>query len=118
MLHATAAGYAKIKDYEIDLKHEGRPDRRLALNVQKLSYSGGGEGLLVLSVTDITEASLAEKLRADLVREKVILLQELHKRVANSLQIIASVLMQNARKVQSDETHIHLGKTTSPHAEK
>ena len=108
MLHATAAGYAEIEGYEIDLKREGRPDRRLALNAQKLSYSGGGEGLLVLSVTDITEARLAEKLRADLVREKDILLQELHHRVANSLQIIASVLMQNARKVQSDETRIHL----------
>ena len=37
-----------------------------------------------------------------------ILLQELHHRVANSLQIIASVLLQNARKVQSDESRIHL----------
>jgi two-component sensor histidine kinase len=63
---------------------------------------------LVLSVTDITDARIAEKLREDLVREKDVLLQELHHRVANSLQIIASVLMQNARKVQSDESRIHL----------
>jgi two-component system, sensor histidine kinase PdtaS len=32
----------------------------------------------------------------------------LHHRVANSLQIIASVLMQSARKVQSEETRSHL----------
>jgi len=36
------------------------------------------------------------------------LLQELQHRVANSLQIIASVLMQSARRVQSDETRTHL----------
>jgi len=108
MLRATAAGYAEIEGYEIDLKREGRPDKCLVLNAQKLSYSGEDEVRLILSVTDITEARIAERIRQDLVREKDILLQELHHRVANSLQIIASVLMQNARKVQSDESRIHL----------
>ncbi|SHH07361.1 Two-component sensor histidine kinase, contains HisKA and HATPase domains, partial [Kaistia soli DSM 19436] len=41
-------------------------------------------------------------------REKAILLQEVQHRVANSLQIIASVLMQSARKVQSGEAREHL----------
>jgi two-component sensor histidine kinase len=36
------------------------------------------------------------------------LLQEVQHRVANSLQIIASVLLQTARKVQSEETRVHL----------
>jgi two-component sensor histidine kinase len=108
MLRATASGYAEIEGYEIDLKREGRPDKCLVLNAQKLSYSGEDDVRLILSVTDITEARIAEKIREDLVREKDILLQELHHRVANSLQIIASVLMQNARKVQSDESRVHL----------
>jgi two-component sensor histidine kinase len=42
------------------------------------------------------------------VRGKQVLLQELQHRVANSLQIIASVLMQSARKVQSEEARTHL----------
>ena len=62
----------------------------------------------MLSVTDITHARAAEKLKDNLLREKDVLLQELHHRVANSLQIIASVLMQSARKVQSEETRSHL----------
>jgi two-component sensor histidine kinase len=78
------------------------------LNAQKLVYASDDDVRLILSVTDITEARIAEKIREDLVREKDILLQELHHRVANSLQIIASVLMQNARKVQSHESRIHL----------
>ena len=68
----------------------------------------GGDVRLVLSVADVTEARIAEKLKDDLLQEKAVLLQELHHRVANSLQIIASVLMQSARKVQSEETRSHL----------
>jgi len=108
MLRATASGYAEIEGYEIYLKRENRPDKCLVLNAQKLSYFGEDDVRLILSVTDITESRIADKIREDLVREKDILLQELHHRVANSLQIIASVLMQNARKVQSDESRIHL----------
>jgi two-component sensor histidine kinase len=37
-----------------------------------------------------------------------VLLQEVRHRVANSLQIIASVLLQSARKADSDEARVHL----------
>jgi two-component sensor histidine kinase len=59
-------------------------------------------------VSDVTDARVAAKLKEDMLSEKAVLLQELHHRVANSLQIIASILMQSARKVQSDETRGHL----------
>ena len=63
---------------------------------------------ILLGVTDITDAKANEKLKDDLLREKAILLQEIQHRVANSLQIIASVILQSARQVQSDETRSHL----------
>jgi two-component sensor histidine kinase len=59
-------------------------------------------------ISDVTDARIAEKLKEDLIKDKEVLLKELHHRVANSLQIIASVLMQSARKVQSEETRTHL----------
>jgi two-component sensor histidine kinase len=115
LLNATASRFAEFENYEMTLKREGQKDRCLVLNAQKLDYTAGADIRLVLSVTDITDARLAEKLKADMLlekegmlREKEVLLQELHHRVANSLQIIASVLLQNARKVQSDESRIHL----------
>ena len=108
LLNATASGYAEIEGYEIELCRPGRESRNLVLHARKLSYSGAEEGQLVLSVSDMTDARIAEKLREDLLREKDVLLQELHHRVANSLQIIASVLLQNARKMQSDESRAHL----------
>jgi len=59
-------------------------------------------------VSDVTDTRIAEKRNDDLLQEKAVLLQELQHRVANSLQIIASVLMQIARNTQSEETRTHL----------
>lgn len=108
LLKATASGYAEIDNYEIDLSRDGRENRRLVLNARKLDYGSGESVRLLMSVADVTDARIAEKLKDDMLREKGVLLQELQHRVANSLQIIASVLMQSARKVQSDETRTHL----------
>jgi two-component system, sensor histidine kinase PdtaS len=49
-----------------------------------------------------------EKRRDQVVREKAVLYQELQHRIANSLQIIASVLLQSARRVRSEQTREHL----------
>jgi two-component sensor histidine kinase len=108
LLNATASGYAEIEGYEMDLMRGQQSTRHLVLNARRLDYAGEDAIQLILSITDVTEARLAEKIKEDLLREKEVLLQELHHRVANSLQIIASVLLQNARKVQSDESRVHL----------
>lgn len=108
LLQATATGSADIRAYEMDLTREGQEPRRLVLNAQKLQYGDTDGVRLLLSVSDVTDARLAEKLKDDLLREKAILLQEIQHRVANSLQIIASILMQSARAVQSEETRAHL----------
>lgn len=99
----------------MDFKREGRESRCLVLNAHKLDYTGDSDVRLILAISDITDARAAEKLKNDLLkdkddllRDKAVLLQELQHRVANSLQIIASVLMQSARKVQSEETRTHL----------
>lgn len=107
LLGATLSGHATIEAYEMDLKGDAAP-RRLVLNAQKLDYGDAEQVRLLLTISDVTEARISEKLKDDLLREKAILLQELQHRVANSLQIIASVLMQSARRVQSEETRGHL----------
>jgi two-component sensor histidine kinase len=108
LLRATFAGAAAIEAYEMDLVREGKKTACLVLNAHKLDYSDEGPPRIVLAVSDITSARLAERLKDDLVQKNQVLLQELQHRVANSLQIIASVLMQSARRVQSDETRVHL----------
>jgi len=103
LLRATASGNANIDAYEVDLVREGHKTCRLVLNAHRLEYPTSEEPLLVLAVTDVSAARVAERLRVDLEREKHVLHQELQHRVANSLQIIASVIMQSARRIQSDE---------------
>jgi PAS domain S-box-containing protein len=107
LLSATISGHAEIEAYEMDLDQKDRGIRRLVVNVHKLDYATD-ELRLLLTVSDVTDARLAAKLNDDLLREKAILLQEVQHRVANSLQIIASVLMQSARKIQSVEMRGHL----------
>ena len=108
LLLATIAGAAEIDAYEMDLVRQGKATCRLILSAHKLDYFDTEKVRVVLAATDVTATRLAEKQKDDLVREKHILLQELQHRVANSLQIIASVLMQSARRVQSEETRLHL----------
>ena len=104
LLRATISGVPAIDAYEMDLVRKDHNVRRLVLRAHKLDYCDADNIRIVLSVADVTEARLADKLKDELVREKETLLQELQHRVANSLQIIASVLMQSARKMQSDES--------------
>ena len=108
LLLATIAGAAEIDAYEMDLVREGKATCRLILSAHKLDYFDTEKVRVVLAATDVTPTRLAEKQKDGLVREKQVLLQELQHRVANSLQIIASVLMQSARRVQSEETRLHL----------
>jgi len=108
LLRATASGQAAIDAYELDLAVENKDPRRLVIKAQKLQYGDAEAARLLVTVADVTEARLAERVKDDLVREKAILLQEVQHRVANSLQIIASVLLQSARNVQSEETRTHL----------
>jgi len=108
LLKATASGYAEVEGYELDLVRSGQGNRRLLLNAHKLDYEDGGNIRILLAVSDVTDARTAERLKEDLLKEKAVLLQELQHRVANSLQIIASVLMQSARNSQSVETRGHL----------
>ena len=108
LLRATIAGAAEIDAYEMDLVRQGKATCRLILSAHKLDYFDTETVRIVLAATDVTQTRLAEKQKDDLVREKQVLLQELQHRVANSLQIIASVLMQSARRVQSEETRLYL----------
>lgn len=119
LLEATAEGVAAIDAYEMDLKRPGQLDRRLVINVQKLAYGEPDEPRLLVAIADVTDARLAAKKNQDQLRENAArndelahknqaLMQEISHRIANSLQIIASVLMQNARSVQSPEARDHL----------
>lgn len=108
LLKATALGLAKVDMYEIDLVRRNQETRHLVLNAAKLDDGNAEHTRLLLAITDVTAIRAEAKLKAELLREKEVLLLEVQHRVANSLQIIASILMQSARQVQSSEARGHL----------
>lgn len=108
LLRATASGSAQIEAYEIDLRRPNRNTRQLVINARTIDDGDTDRVRLLMAVTDVTAMRAEARLKDDLIREKAILMKEVQHRVANSLQIIASVLMQSARRVQSEEARGHL----------
>ena len=108
LLRATGSGGANIDDYEMVLPAAKEcSERSLKLSVHSLEYLGSQNIRFLLTVIDTTEAKTAKREIEDLVANNMLLIQELQHRVANSLQIIALVLMQSVRRVSNDETQSH-----------
>ena len=80
----------------------------MLLNARRVFNEDGSASAILLAIEDVTRRREADREKDDLLQQKEILLQEMQHRVANSLQIIASILLLKARTVQSEETRLHL----------
>ena len=108
LMTATASGEASAGPHEMDFKRPRSPNRRLIVEARRLAYLDLVQTRILVAVSDVTQARADAAVRDAAVRENSVLLQEVRHRVANSLQIIASVLLKNARETKSDETRSHL----------
>jgi chemotaxis protein methyltransferase CheR len=104
-----------MEGYEVEHEFPGLGSRTMRLNARQVFYEGGAGTTILLGMEDITERRILERekdglLREkdELLREKETLLEELQHRIANSLQIIASIILMKARAVKSEETRFHL----------
>ncbi len=100
-----------IEAYEIERDFPGIGCRTMCLNARKVLYETGSRANILLGIEDITQRLILEGEKDDLLRQKDILLEELQHRVANSLQIIASIIMMKLRAVESEEARRHLQDT-------
>lgn len=108
ILEKIAKDHATVEGYEVnrDFPRVGR--RIMLLNARKVFYEQGSHTTTLLAFEDVTDRRAIEEKLQELLREKDMLLQEMQHRVANSLQIIASILLIKARTVQSEETRLQL----------
>jgi chemotaxis protein methyltransferase CheR len=97
-----------MEAYEVEQDFPGLGRRTMLVNAQNVFHEKRCEHTILLSIEDITERRAKERELRDLLRQKDVLLQEMQHRVANNLQIIASVLHIKARTVSSEETRLHL----------
>lgn len=108
LMSAIVAGDESGEPCEIDLKRPRQPTRRLIVEGHRLTYLDLDETRILVAVSDVTEARADAALKASILNHNSVLLQEVRHRVGNSLQIIAAVLLKNARNTDSDETRGHL----------
>jgi chemotaxis protein methyltransferase CheR len=101
--------------FEVTHDFLGIGPRTMLLNARKVIYDASDNATILLAFTDVTAQRVIEQEKAELLEhtlellgQKQILLEEMQHRVANSLQIIASILMLKARAVASEETRAHL----------
>src|SRR4029078_9130769 len=82
--------------------------RTMYLNARQVVYKAGAENTILLGMEDVTERRVLEREKDELLRQKEVMLQELQHRIANSLQIIAGIILMKAARVESEETRAHL----------
>ena len=107
-LTAIVAGEHSDDPCEIDFKRRKRATRNLLIQGKRLAYLDLAQTRILVAVSDVTGARADAALKEDALRQSGVLLQEVRHRVANSLQIIAAVLLKNARNTASEETRGHL----------
>jgi len=108
LLENIAPRHAVMEAYEVEQEFPGIGRRTMLLNARKVFYEDNAHTTILLGIEDITERRAREVELRDLLEQKEVLLQEMQHRVANSLQIIASILLIKARTVRSEETRLHL----------
>ena len=103
--HAAMEGF----EFEQDFANLGR--RTFQLNALPIRDEGESSRMVLLAIKDITERRIAEQERQlllehteELLEQQRTLLREMQHRIANSLQIIASILLLKAGSVSSEET--------------
>jgi two-component sensor histidine kinase len=97
-----------VEAYEVEHEFPTIGQRVMLLNARQVFDEDGTGSALLLAIEDVTERRDTEREKDELLQQKEILLQEMQHRVANSLQIIASILLLKARTVQSEEIRLHL----------
>ena len=108
LMTATVSGDDALDAYDMHLQRPQRSAQHLIVQARRLEYLDLEQTRILVAVSDVTDARADLTLKEEAARGNRVLLQEVRHRVANSLQIIASVLLRNARATTSEETRGHL----------
>jgi len=108
LLEGVAPQHAAMEAYEVERDFPIIGRRSMLLNAREIFFQKNSRKLILLAIDDVTDRRAAEREIANLLQQKETLLQEMQHRIANSLQIIASILSLKARAVKSEEARQHL----------
>lgn len=107
LLEQIIPEHTTVEDFQVVHDFISLGNRTMLVNACEIRYENGRKKML-LSIHDVTEQRLAEDELKKVVEQKNILLKEMRHRIANSLQLIASILLLKAGTVSSDDARLHL----------
>jgi two-component sensor histidine kinase len=107
LLKGVIPDHATLDAFEVEHDFPAIGRRTMLLSSREIRYENGKKKSLV-TIYDVTERRKLEADAKRLIKQKDLLLKEMRHRVANSLQLIASILLIKAGIVESEETRKHL----------
>ena len=107
ILKTVITKHKVVSGYEIEHDDPVSGLRTMLINAREIRFADQQKKML-LSVFDITDQRALELDREKLLTQKDVLLKEMRHRIANSLQLIASILLLKAETVDSMESRKHL----------
>jgi len=107
VLKETGEWHGEVRNIKRDRTHFW-----CSANVSLFDHPEYGK-VMVSAHTDITERKAAEEQIKRSLREKDLLMQEIHHRVKNNLQVVSSLLSMQARTTRSEEAIDVLSKSQS-----
>jgi chemotaxis protein methyltransferase CheR len=113
LLGDVIAGDMIVEAYQlaVDFPIVGR--RTMLLNARQVLDEDGTDAALLIGLEDVTLQRATEALKDGLRRQHEMLLLEVQHRVANSIQIIASILLLKARTLKSRRRDLTFATCTS-----
>ena len=115
MLETIIPDRVAMDGFEVEHDFPGIGRRVMMLNARKVVYQDSQDITILLAFQDISarraielEKEVILEQSQELLRQRAMLFEEMRHRVANSLQIIASILTLKARSVSSEETRAQL----------
>ena len=111
LLEKIIPEHGVIEDYEVEHEFPHLGTRIMRLNARQVFYKEGAETTILLGIEDVTVRRTLEREKDALLRQKDILLEEIQHRIANSLHIIAGIILMKANTVSSEETRTLLQDT-------
>jgi chemotaxis protein methyltransferase CheR len=97
----------KVEGYEVVHTFERLGLRVMILNARSIKLNNKRHDIFI-SITDITEEYKAQRDKDNLMLQKDTLLKEMRHRIANSLQLIASIILLKADSAKYKESKVHL----------
>src|SRR6476660_1888888 len=111
LLATVAPQHAAVEGFEFEQTFAHLGPRTIQLNALPIRDDGGEGRMVLLAIRDITARREVEQEKQrllehteELLEQQRTLLREMQHRIANSLQIIASILLLKAGSVTSEET--------------